>query len=173
MPGHIILSHGANSSPQATKVSALAQVAEEAGWTTERPDFAACDARGLAQSVAPRVKQVVDRMHAARTPVVLVGSSMGAFASGLASLRASCAGLFLMALPTAIPGFDEAFDMARDVPTLLIHGYADEICDPSATLALARTRGVPCLMVDDGHRLAGHLDAVIGQFRLFLQQVAA
>ena len=42
--GHVILSHGLESGPEATKVSALAKVAEQLGWTHERPDyrFAAC-----------------------------------------------------------------------------------------------------------------------------------
>lgn len=173
MSGHIILSHGSDSSPLATKVSALAREAEALGWSTERPDFGDCDARGLAGSVQPRVDQLVERMRAAKTPPLLVGSSMGAFASGLASLQAPCAGLFLLALPTEIPDFGEPFDMARDVPSMLIHGYADDVCVPEPTLAFARERGVPCLMVADGHRLAGHLDTVIGQFCLFLKQYAA
>ncbi len=172
MPGHVILSHGSDSSPQATKVSALARVAEALGWSTERPDYAACDAHGMAASVAPRVRQLVACMHAAAQPPVLVGSSMGAFASGLASLQAPCSGLFLLALPAAIPGQDEPLDMARDVPAMLIHGYADEVCAPAPTLAFARERGVPCLLVADGHRLAGHLETVVRQFRLFLEQYA-
>lgn len=173
MPGHIILSHGSDSSPQATKVSALARTAEVLGWSTERPDYGDCDARGLAGSVMPRIERLVGCMQAAKAPPLLVGSSMGAFVSGLASLRAPCAGLFLMALPTAIPGHGEPFDMARDVPSMLVHGHADDVCPPEPVLAFARARGVPCLMVADSHRLAGHLETVTGQFRLFLGQCVA
>jgi len=104
MAGHVILSHGSDSGPGATKVSALARVAEALGWTTERPDYADCDARGLAGSVTPRVERLRGRMRASAMAPVLAGSSMGAFASGLASVEGACAGLFLLALPTVIPG---------------------------------------------------------------------
>ncbi|HET7266854.1 MAG TPA: alpha/beta hydrolase [Oleiagrimonas sp.] len=170
MSGHIILSHGSDSSPQATKVSALAQAAEALGWTTERPDYGDCDAHGLAGSVRPRVQQLAGCMARAGTPPVLVGSSMGAFVSGLASMQLPCAGLFLLALPTGIPGYGEAFDMAREVPSMLIHGYVDDVCPPEPVLELARGRGVPCLMLADGHRLADHVDKITDQFRLFLKQ---
>ena len=173
MSGHIILSHGSDSSPRATKVSALAEAAEALGWSTERPDYADCDARGLAGCVRPRVQQLAGCMARAKAPPVLVGSSMGAFVSGLASMQLPCAGLFLLATPAEIPGCGETFDMARGVPTMLIHGHADEVCPSAPVLAFARERGVPCLMVADGHRLAGHVDMIVGQFRLFLEQCAA
>ncbi|HEX7342207.1 MAG TPA: alpha/beta fold hydrolase [Rhodanobacteraceae bacterium] len=172
MSGHIILSHGSGSSPEASKVSALARVAEQLGWTTERPDYRDSDALGLAESVAPRVQQLVARMQASVTPPLLVGSSMGAFVSCLASLKAPCAGLFLMALPMPPADSAKAFDLDRRVPAMCVHGYADDVCPPQPTLDFARERGVPCLLVADGHRLADHLDTVIGQFRLFLERYA-
>ncbi len=172
MPGHVILSHGSDSGPEATKVSALARVAEAAGWSSDRPDYAGCDARGPTASVAPRVEVLVERMRAAVKPPLLVGSSMGAFVSGLASLQAPCAGLFLLALPTRIPDVS-AFDMVRDVPCMLIHGFDDEICPADAALAFAHERGMPALMLADGHRLADHVDEACVQFRCFLEQIDA
>ncbi len=173
MPGHVILSHGSDSGPGATKVSALARVAEALGWTTERPDYGDCDAQGLAASVTPRIERLRERMRSSVTPPVLAGSSMGAFASGLASLEAPCAGLFLLALPPRIPGCLSTFDMAHDVPCMLVHGFEDEVCPPGAALAFARQRGMPTLMLPDGHRLAGHVDTVQAQFRLFLERLDA
>ena len=48
MRGHIILSHGSDSGPDATKVSVLAALAESLGWTTVRPDYREDDALGYA-----------------------------------------------------------------------------------------------------------------------------
>ena len=45
MIGHCILSHGFESGPDATKVTALADAAERLGWTHERPDYTDLDAR--------------------------------------------------------------------------------------------------------------------------------
>ena len=39
MKGHVIISHGLDSSPDATKATALAQVALALGWTEQRPDY--------------------------------------------------------------------------------------------------------------------------------------
>ena len=43
--GHCILSHGFESGPDATKVTALAEVAERLGWRHERPDYTDLDAQ--------------------------------------------------------------------------------------------------------------------------------
>ena len=45
MRGHCILSHGFESGPDATKVTALAEVADTLGWSHERPDYTDLDAR--------------------------------------------------------------------------------------------------------------------------------
>ena len=45
MKGHCILSHGFESGPDATKVTALAEAADALGWTHERPDYTDLDAR--------------------------------------------------------------------------------------------------------------------------------
>lgn len=173
MSGHVILSHGSGSGPAATKVSVLADVAESMGFTTERPDFADCDALGEIGAVAPRVQRLVGRIQLAAQPPLLVGSSMGAFTAGLASLQAPCAGLFLLALPPYIPGFAQAFDMRRDVPAMLIHGFDDDICPVDAAITRARERGMRTLLVPDGHRLSEHVDLIAQQFRLFLQLLPA
>ncbi|KGI77853.1 alpha/beta hydrolase [Oleiagrimonas soli] len=173
MRGHVILSHGTGSGPQATKVSVLADTAEALGYSTERPDYRDCDALGEAASVAPRVARLVERIHAAPQPPILVGSSMGAFVSGLASLQAPCRALFLMALPVGLPGAEPQFDMARDVPSMLIHGFADELCPADAALAFADRVGMPALLVADGHRLSDHVATIDHQFRLFLEHLSA
>lgn len=173
MRGHVILSHGSDSGPQATKVSVLAAVAESLGWSTERPDYRDCDALGSAESVAPRIALLVERIRAAPQPPLLAGSSMGAFVSGPASLQAPVAGLFLMALPARIPGYPQAFAMARGVPAMLVHGFADELCPADAALAVARDYGMHTLLVADDHRLGGSVDTVARQFRMFLEHLPA
>ena len=92
---------------------------------------------------------------------------MGAFTSGLASLRRASAGLFLLALPTAIPGYDHAFD-AADVPIALVHGWHDEICPVDAVIDFARARSATLHLVRDDHRLGAHVDWCAAVFRDFL-----
>ncbi|MEP6899635.1 MAG: alpha/beta hydrolase [Rhodanobacter sp.] len=173
MRGQIILSHGSDSSPEATKVSALAALAESLGWQTQRPDYRDDDARGHAGSVAPRVARLRATVEALAVPPLLVGSSMGAFVSGLVSLDVPVAGLLLLATPSAIPGYARAFDLRAGVPTLLIHGWRDEVCPLPGVHAFAARRRLPLLVLDDDHRLMSSMDTIVVQFRYMLDQMAA
>ncbi|WP_333681636.1 alpha/beta hydrolase [Dyella sp.] len=172
MPGHVILSHGSDTGPDATKVSVLAKVAESLGWTTERPDYRDDDQLGHAESIEPRIARLHQRIAASHTPPVLVGSSMGAFVSGLASLEVPVAGLFLLATPALIPGSDLAFDVRLDVPTLMIHGWHDDVCPLDEIYEFAGRRELPLLVLDDDHRLSAHVDAISRQFGFFLEPLA-
>jgi predicted alpha/beta-hydrolase family hydrolase len=173
MRGHVILSHGFDASPDATKVSALAALAESLGWHAQRPDYGADDAHGHAGSVAPRIARLRAAVEALDVPPLLVGSSMGAFASAQVSLQVPVAGLLLLATPPAVPGYAQALDMRRDVPTVLVHGWRDEICPAGDLRAFAAARRLPLLMLDDDHRLGASMPAIAAQFRLLLDTVAA
>ena len=99
MKGHCILSHGFESGPDATKVTALAEVAERLGWSHERPDYTDLDARrgaGELGDVSARLQRLLGlaKTAASRGPLVLAGSSLGAWISGAASLQAPVRGLF-------------------------------------------------------------------------------
>jgi predicted alpha/beta-hydrolase family hydrolase len=172
MRGTILLSHGSGSGPQATKVGALAALAERRGWRTQRPDYREDDAHGHAASVAPRLARLNAAIAACDAPPLLVGSSMGAFVSALASLEHPVAGLFLLATPEAIPGFDVALDLRQDVPALLVHGWRDEVCPLDDIYAFAGRRQLPLLVLDDDHRLGSSLAAIERQFALFLDELA-
>lgn len=172
MRGHVLLSHGSDSSPDATKVSTLATFARSSGWTEHRPDYREDDAHGHAGSVAPRLERLLAAIDASPEPPVLVGSSMGAFVSGLASLERPVAGLFLLATPGAIPGYPRPFGLREGVPSMLIHGWRDDICPLDALQALAQARRLPLLVLDDDHRLGDSVDRITAEFLLFLDQLA-
>ncbi len=172
MPGTVILSHGSDSGPDATKVSALAKIADELGWKSLRPDFREEDKLGHAASVQPRVEKLVAAARDAAKPLVLAGSSMGAFVSGLASLQVPCTGIFLIALPMAIPRWSQRFDMAN-VPAMLVHGFNDELCPVAAAVQFASAKHISTLLLPDDHRLANHVEPIGQQFRLFLQRLSA
>lgn len=166
MKGTVILSHGLESGPEATKVSALARVADALGWTSVRPDYRDIDARRDASAIDARITRAL--AHAPPSGrIVFAGSSMGAFVSGFASIERACDGLFLLALPAAIGGYPRAF-VAAAVPMLLIHGWHDEICAVDATIAFARDRSANLHLVDDDHRLGKHVGYCADVFRGFL-----
>lgn len=172
MRGQIILSHGLDSSPDATKTSALAARAEARGWRTQRPDFRAHDGNGYADAVAPRVAQLRELIAGCDTPPVLVGSSMGAFASALVSLQVPVAALFLLATPPLVPGFAQALDLRVGVPAMLVHGWRDAVCPVAPVQAFAASRRLPLLLLDDDHRLLASMDAITAQFDVLLGALA-
>jgi alpha/beta superfamily hydrolase len=171
MTGHCILSHGFESGPDATKVTALAAAAERQGWSHERPDYTDLDARGEAGElgdVAARLERLLGlaRDAASRGPLVLAGSSLGAWISGMASLQVPARGLFLMAPPVAMRGA-LPLDAAR-VPTSIIHGWHDELIPAADVVDWARARDARLLLVDDSHRLSGHVAASAEAFARLL-----
>lgn len=167
MSGHVILSHGLNSGPAATKVSAMAKAAAAAGWTHERPDYGDIDASRDIAEVANRLGRLLQRCAAAPRPLVLAGSSMGAFISALATLEVPCAGLFLLAAPVRLDGFPRALQAASQ-PTTVIHGWADEICPVGDVVRWAQRRRDRLLLLDDGHRLEAHVEFCAEEFGRFL-----
>lgn len=171
MAGHCILSHGLHSSPNASKVSALARVAQALGWSHERPDYSQIDAASDVRDIPRRLERLLQSARRVSGPLVLAGSSMGAYISALASLQVRPAGLFLMAPPVALPGYPQRLDAAR-VPTRVIHGWHDELIAAQDVVDWCAERSVPLLLLDDNHRLEGHVDAIADEFGRFLGALA-
>lgn len=168
--GHVILSHGLESGPQATKVVALAAAAEALGWTSERPDYLDLDRSKDPAQVAVRLARLVERCRAAPGPLVLAGSSMGAFISALASLEVEVRGLFLLAPPVRIEGYREL--AAAAVPTTIVHGWDDELIPATAVVAWAAPRKDELMLVNDNHRLSKHVEYGAEAFARFLARLA-
>ena len=162
MKGHCILSHGFESGPDATKVTALAEAAEVLGWTFERPDYTDLDAqRDISElgNVPARLERLLALAQdaARRGPLVLAGSSLGAYISGLVSLQVPVAGLFLMAPPIRM-GTAHPLD-AAPVPTSIIHGWRDELIPADEVIMWAQVRRDRLLLVAESLRLTEHVES--------------
>jgi len=171
MKGHCILSHGFESGPDAAKVSALAEVAERMGYSHERPDYTDLDGKREVTplgDVPARIARLLTLADAAarRGPVVLAGSSLGAYISGFVSLQVPVRGLYFMAPPVVMAG---ALPMpAADVPTSIIHGWHDELIPAAQVVAWAGSRAARLLLVNDSHRLSDHVQASAEAFAALL-----
>jgi predicted alpha/beta-hydrolase family hydrolase len=169
--GHCILSHGFESGPDATKVTALAEVAERLGWSHERPDYTDLDARQEVSElgdVPNRLARLRARAGAAaaRGPLVLAGSSLGAWISAQVSLDVPVRGLFLMAPPIGL-GKSNGLRAAA-VPTSIVHGWDDELIPAGEVVEWAHSRRDRLLLVNDTHRLSGHVAASAEAFAALL-----
>ena len=153
--GHCILSHGFESGPDATKVTALDEAAQRLGWTCERPDYTDLDAiaRGHgARRCAARMQRLLSlaQAAAARGPRCWPGSSLGAWISG--SCRCRCRGrLFLMLRPCAWRRAHAGRPRSCDIDHPRLGRRVDS---GAAVVDWARPRHARLLLVDDSHRLS-------------------
>lgn len=174
--GHCILSHGFESGPDATKVTALAEVAERFGWSHERPDYSDLDAKrdiGPLGDVPQRLVRLraLAQVAAARGPLVMAGSSLGAYISARISMEVPTQALFLMAPPLTmgpLPALD-----APPVPISIIHGWNDELIPAMAVAGWAQGRRARLLMVDDSHRLTAHVQTSADAFAALLSSLSS
>ena len=178
MRGHCILSHGFESGPDATKVTALAEVAERLGWTHERPDYTAFDAQtnvtplgdvtGRRQCLRKRIDSAVGH-----GPLVLAGSSLGSYISAMESVSSPVVGLFLMAPPIFRDFPDASVSLqAAEVPTWIVHPWDDELIPYQDVVNWAQPRRARLLLVNDSHRLSSHVQETAQVFELFLRSLA-
>ncbi|TXH76973.1 MAG: hypothetical protein E6Q88_02295 [Lysobacteraceae bacterium] len=176
MRGHCILSHGFESGPDAAKVAALAGVAERLGWGHERPDYTDLDARrGVSPlgDVPARLQRLRELAQAAvaRGPLVLGGSSLGAYISARIALEYPVRALFLMAPPLRmgpLPDLD-----APAVPISIVHGWDDELIPAMEVVQWAHARRARLLLVDDSHRLAANVPGSAEAFAALLSTLQA
>jgi alpha/beta superfamily hydrolase len=167
MKGHVIISHGLESSPDARKASALARVAEQLGWTHERPDYRDLDAVGILGDVQSRIERLKQKAQGAQRPLVLAGSSMGAFISAQVSEQVICDGLFLMAPPVAVETYPKALSCA-EIALEIVHPWNDELIPAMDVIRWAQRKQALITMVNDSHRLEANVDFCAELFRRFL-----
>ncbi len=173
MTGHVIISHGLESGPEASKAAALARMAGQLGWTHERPDYRDLDVVGPLGDIRSRILRLAARAHACeRRPLVLAGSSMGAWISAHVSREIAVAGLFLMAPPIALEATPRYLKAAM-VPTRIVHGWEDELIPAQDVVRWAQRRQDHLVLVPDSHRLAAHVEFCADEFGRFLQMLAA
>ncbi len=168
MSGHVIISHGLQSSPESSKALALAQACDLLGWSCERPDYQDIDAQmPPLGDVEARIRRLRSLVEGISGPVVLAGSSMGAFISAQVSMQVQVRGLFLMAPPIHLDGYDMRLQTAA-VPLSVVHGWHDELIPSDDVAQWAKQRQARICLVNDDHRLSAHVDYVAQQFALFL-----
>ncbi len=95
----VVFAHGKESGPWGAKIQHLAGIAEACGFVVESPDYQGID------DPRERVAHLLEIKPAGR-PLVLVGSSMGAYVSAMACAALAPDALLLMAPAlylTAIP----------------------------------------------------------------------
>ena len=145
--GTVIFNHGLHAGPWGTKIQALADVAREAHWRAESVDF-----RGL-DDPKDRVERLVETAEPVPRPLMLVGSSLGAWVATAASPRLEPDVLFLMAPAFHLTGLPEPepAPVAREI--VVVHGWRDAVVPVGNALRFARRHHAATHLFDADHRL--------------------
>ena len=145
---HVVFSHGQESGPSGTKIDLLANVARKRGARVDSIDYRAD------KTPADRIARLVASARPIRAPLVLVGSSLGAYVSLVACRELSVAAIFLMAPAVFIgaPGYDVQSYGALPRDVVVVHGGDDVVA--ANAIRFAQTARAELMLLDAGHRLS-------------------
>jgi len=158
----VVFSHGKESGPWGSKITAMAAVARDLGWGMESVDY-----RGL-DDPAARVSKLIDYAGELEEPPVLVGSSMGGHVAAAAAGRLKPRGLFLLAPAFYMPGYEQYTPQEVACPTVIVHGWHDDIVPADNSIRWAREHRAALHLLDSDHRLEDQIDAIRLLLRAFL-----
>src|SRR5690625_110008 len=167
----VIFSHGHLSSPQSSKIQALAPMAEKAGFKTLAIDY-----RDLKDDPVGRAERLVKTIGELPSAPALVGSSMGGWVSMTAAEKLPASGLFLLAPATLLANTQYRGSVPDNYRPKcnhgsIIHGWNDDIIPWQNSLKHASASRAALHPVESDHRLEGALADIKNIFSRFIQQV--
>ena len=160
--GLVVFSHGKESGPNGSKITAMRKKAEELGFDTESIDYTDC------KDEHERVSILNSYLSKQQGDIILVGSSMGGYVSAAASNHNDLLGMFLLC--PAVYHYEFAGQLYKPQTSniAVVHGWDDEIIDYQSSVKFAREFDAKLLLLKDGHRLKNVLPDIVSWFALFL-----
>jgi surfactin synthase thioesterase subunit len=160
--GTVVFSHGKESGPWGSKITAMAAVVRDLGAAVESVDY-----RGL-DDPADRVRKLIEVALQLQGPLVLVGSSMGAHVCATAAGRLKPRGVFLLAPAFYMAGYEQYTPQDVSCPTAIVHGWHDDIVPVENGIRWAREHRAALHVLDSDHRLENQIDAICILLREYL-----
>jgi pimeloyl-ACP methyl ester carboxylesterase len=160
--GTVVFSHGKESGPWGSKITAMAAVVRDLGVAVESVDY-----RGL-DDPADRVRKLAALAKDFKEPAVLVGSSMGGHVSAAAASALEPRGLFLLAPAFYMAGYEQYTPQDVACPTAIVHGWHDAIVPVENSIRWAREHQAALHLLNSDHRLEDQIEAICVLLRAFL-----
>jgi pimeloyl-ACP methyl ester carboxylesterase len=158
----VVFSHGKESGPWGSKITAMAAVVRDLGLAVESVDYRGLDDPG------DRVRKLLGLKKELKEPVVLVGSSMGGHVSAAAAARLRPRGMFLLAPAFYMAGFEAYTPQEVVCPTAIVHGWHDVIVPVENSIRWAREHQAALHLLNSDHRLEDQIAAICVLLRAFL-----
>jgi len=140
----------------------MAAVARDLNLEVESVDYRGLDDPGL------RVEKLLQVGGSLKSPLVLVGSSMGGHVSAAAAVRLNAAALFLLAPAFYMPGFEKYTPQGLTMPVAIVHGWRDAIVPVENTIRWAGEHRATLHVLDSEHRLEDQIGPICALLRDFL-----
>lgn len=164
---HVVFSHGQESGPWGSKITAMAEVARNCGLSVDSVDY-----QGI-KDPTERCEKLVALYRDTEQQLILVGSSMGAHVAASAAIPLRPAALFLLAPAFYMPGFEAITPPPAACPTVIVHGWKDDIVPAENSIRFAEAAHCDLHLIDSDHRLTDALDTINLLFTHFLKQVSS
>ena len=161
----VIFSHGKESGPWGSKITALSNIAKTLGFGVDSIDY-----RDIVNP-DERVKKLKNYLMTESEPYILVGSSMGGYVSLVASQTHQTIGVFLLAPALFIPDYDVQTYNTENTPVEIVHGWSDDIIPVENSIQYAKKADISLHLIQGDHRLNTSLEQVITLFEAFLKKV--
>ncbi|MBF0446255.1 MAG: alpha/beta hydrolase [Magnetococcales bacterium] len=161
----VLFSHGKEGTPNGNKIVQLMAVATSFGCHNISVDY-----RNIA-SPDKRADKLLDRLKDHPPPLVLVGSSMGAYISIVASKLLNPKGLFLLAPALYLPGYNNQDPTPHANITTIIHGWNDEVVPVANVMRFSQKHKNRVHFLDADHRLLTAMPIIKSMFTLFLDEI--
>ena len=166
----VVFSHGKESGPWGSKITAMAEVARDLNFEVLSVDY-----RGTDDPLA-RVHKLIETWSAPGASnrgaaPVLVGSSMGGYVSAAAAATLRPRALFLLAPAFYMPGFEEYTPQDVPAPTTIVHGWRDDIVPVENSVRWAREQRATLHVLDSNHRLEDQIPAICALLRELLKSL--
>ena len=159
----VVFSHGKESGPWGAKITAMAEVVRELGFSVESVDY-----RGM-DDPRRRVQKLIAVGLEHQDPLVLVGSSMGGHVAGRRGQplesHAVCS---CWRRPFTCQASKPYTPQDVAVPTAIVHGWHDDIVPVENSIRWAREHRAALHILNSEHRLEDQIAAICGLLRAFL-----
>jgi len=163
----VYFSHGQESGPWGTKITRLSAIATELGCKVDSIDYTDTMDPDL------RVERLMGLLNQEDDSFVLVGSSMGAYVSLVASESVDASAVFLMAPALYIPTYKKQQYHSKCAHIEIVHGWADEIIPAEHAIRYAKEADCTLHLISADHSLNGSLEVVADLFERFLGRTMA
>ena len=163
----VIFSHGKESGPWGTKITAMAAMVKELGCTVDSVDY-----QGIADP-SRRVEKLVAACEGIDDTLILVGSSMGGHVATAAAASVDADGLFVLAPAFYMHGYEELTPPPPEVPICIVHGWHDDVVPADNSIRFAKECKAELHLIDGDHRLTDHVNEITAYLKRFIGRVEA